>query len=153
MSDKPALKNLVSESYNAMSRPPMFGGIPIMPGVGLVIGGLVSGVAATAALSWKWGLGCVLTFAAALFALRLLCAIDAQYMRRVRFAYRRLRFNARYGKALMLTSAHPNWSQLYGQRFSQQRYAGRQESEAVALSRRRIHDDAGRQQPGQSDPT
>jgi MFS family permease len=144
MSDKSALKDLICESYNGMSRPAMFAGIPIMPMVGLLMGALVGGVCATALLSWHWGLAVVLFFGTGLFALRLMCAIDAQYMRRVRFAWRRIRLNLTYGKALMLTSANPNWSQFYGQRFSQQRYASRKESDAVALPGGRPHGDSGR---------
>lgn len=144
MSEKQALKDLISESYNAMSRPAMLAGIPIMPLVGLVMGGMISGVAATALWSWRWGLAFVLVFAAAIFALRLLCSVDAQYLRRVRFGWRRLRLNFTYGKALMLTSINPNWSQFYGQRFSKQRYAGRKESEAAGLRSGRSDGDPGR---------
>jgi type IV secretory pathway VirB3-like protein len=144
MSDKAALKSLISDSYNGMSRPAMFAGIPIMPMVGLLLGGLLSGVAATSLLSWRWGIGCVLVFIAGLFVLRLLCALDAQYLRRVRFGLRRLRLNVSYGKALMLTSINPNWSQFYGQRFSKQRYASTEEGEAAGLRSGRAHGDTGR---------
>lgn len=144
MSDKAALKSLISDSYNGMSRPAMFAGIPIMPMVGLLLGGLLSGVAATSLLSWRWGVGCVLVFIAGLFVLRLLCALDAQYLRRVRFGLRRLRLNVSYGKALMLTSINPNWSQFYGQRFSKQRYASTEEGKAAGLRSGRAHGDTGR---------
>jgi hypothetical protein len=134
MSDNSALKKLIFESYNGMSRPAMFWSIPIMPMVGMVLGGVVCWGAGTALFNWVWGLIFATPFAAALVALRILCMIDAQYLRRVLFACRRLNLNLRYGRPLLLTPFNPNWSRFYGQRFSQQRYAGGGESASAALS-------------------
>lgn len=122
MSTNDSLKKLMFESYNAMSRPAMQWGIPIMPMVGLLMGGLVSGVAGTALLSWVWGLLFVVPFLGSLAALRFLCAVDAQYPRRLWWSWRRIRLNWRYGKRLLLTSYNPNWSQFYGKRFAQRRF-------------------------------
>lgn len=154
MSDNPTPKapKLMFESYNGMSRPAMYANIPIMPMVGLVMGGLIFGVLGTALLSWVWGLVFVLPFAAALIALRLLCSIDAQYLRRVRFALRRIRLNFKYGRPLLLTPSNPNWSKFYGKRFSQQRYARRSESTVTAVSGGRLHDHPGGEPLSQRDP-
>lgn len=145
MSDNPAPKKqkLMFESYNGMSRPAMFWNIPIMPMVGLLMGGLIAGVLGTALLSWIWGLVFLLPFVGSLIALRLLCSIDGQYLRRVQFACRRIRLNLKYGRPLLLTPFNPNWSKFYGKRFSQQRYVGRRESASTEVSGGRLHDDSG----------
>lgn len=54
----------------------MFWNIPIMPMVGLLMGGLVFGVAATFLLSWVWGLVAASPFLIALIALRVVGLID-----------------------------------------------------------------------------
>lgn len=135
MATSKALKQLVFESYNGMNRPAMFWGIPIMPMVVLFMGGLVLGIGGTALLSWVWGLVFVAPFLITLLALRFLCAMDGQYLRRVRFARRRIALNLRYGKPLLLTPSNPNWSRFYGQRFSQQRYASRGEDPSSEIPR------------------
>ncbi|MGP5367256.1 VirB3 family type IV secretion system protein [Pseudomonas helleri] len=154
MSDSPTPihPKLMFESYNGMSRPAMFLNIPIMPMVGLLMGGLIAGVTGTALLSWIWGLMFLFPFFAALVALRLLCSIDVQYLRRVRFALRRIRLNFKYGRPLLLTPFNPNWSKFYGKRFSQQRYARRSESTTTAVSGGRLHDDPGGEPAGERDP-
>ncbi|RMM20235.1 VirB3 family type IV secretion system protein [Pseudomonas syringae] len=76
MAGNEVLKKEVSPSYNAMSRPAMFWNIPIMPMVGLLMGGLVFGVAATFLLSWVWGLVAASPFLIALIALRVVGLID-----------------------------------------------------------------------------
>ena len=154
MSDNPTPKpqKLMFQSFNGMSRPAMSWNIPIMPMVGLLMGGLIAGVIGTALLSWVWGLVFALPFATALIALRLLCSIDPQYLRRVRFALRRLWLNFKYGRPLLLTPFNPNWSKFYGKRFSQQRYARRSEGASTALSGGRLHDDPGGEPPGERDP-
>jgi MFS family permease len=145
MSENQKTKRLMFESYNGMSRPAMFWNIPIMPMVGLLMGGLIFGVIGTALLSWIWGLVFLFPFAAALIALRLLCSIDGQYLRRVRFACRRMLLNLKYGKPLLLTPFNPTWSQFYGKRFSQTRYASGGEGAAAGVSGRQLHDYSGRQ--------
>ena len=142
MAGNDALKKLKFESYNGMSRPAMFWSIPIMPMVGLLMGGLVCGIAGTVLLSWVWGLIFLAPFLIALIAFRFICLIEAQYLRRVRFAGRRLRLNLTYGKPLLQTPFNPRWSEFYGARFSQTRHAVGGESAAVALSRPRAHGDA-----------
>jgi len=134
MAGNEALKQVICESYNAMSRPAMFWNIPIMPMVGLLMGGLVFGIAATTLLSWVWGLCAAAPFLVVLIALRVVGLIDPQYLRRIRFALRRFKMNRKYGKPLLLTSFNPQWSKFYGARFSQKRYALERESAADALS-------------------
>lgn len=107
MATSKALKQLVFESYNGMNRPAMFWGIPIMPMIVLLMSGLTLGVAGTALLSWIWGLVFVAPFLITLLALRFLCAMDGQYLRRVRFARRRIALNLKYGKPLLLTLRIP----------------------------------------------
>lgn len=144
MAGNEALKKLKFESYNGMSRPAMFWNIPIMPMVGLLMGGLICGIAGTVVLSWVWGLIFLAPFLIALIAFRFICLIDPQYLRRVLFAYRRLRSNLAYGKPLLQTPLNPQWSAFYGERFSQTRHALGSESAATALSRPRTHGDAAR---------
>jgi MFS family permease len=144
MAGNDALKKLKFESYNGMSRPAMFWNIPIMPMVGLLMGGLVCGIAGTFFLSWKWGLSFTVPFLFALIAFRFICLIDAQYMRRVLLAYRRLRLNLTYGKPLLQTPLNPQWSAFYGERYAKKRHAPGSESAATALSRPRTHGDAAR---------
>jgi MFS family permease len=148
MSANEPQKKLIFESYNAMSRPAMQGGIPIMPLVGLLMGGLVCGVAGTALLSWVWGLLFVAPFAGALAALRFFCATDALYPRRLWRSWRRIRLNWKYGKRLLLTPFNPNWSQFYGKRFAQRRFytppdyqghAPRDQSASARVSRSPTH--------------
>jgi hypothetical protein len=117
------------------------------------MGGIIFGVIGTALLSWIWGLVFLLPFAGALVALRLLCSIDGQYLRRVKFAFRRIRLNLKYGKPLLLTPFNPNWSQFYGKRFSQQRYVGGSESASAEVSGGRLHDDTGRESARELNPT
>lgn len=141
MSDK---ERLLFDSYNAMSRPAMQWGIPIMPMIALVMGGLVIFGAVTAIFSWVWGLVIAFPFMVALLALRLITSIDDRYLRRVRFALRRMQLNMKHGKQLLLTPFNPKWSQYYGRRFSQQRYVSRGNGPSDALSRSREHGDASR---------
>ncbi|KPB36881.1 Conjugal transfer protein [Pseudomonas savastanoi pv. phaseolicola] len=77
--------------------------------------------------------------------------IDPQYLRRIRFARRRLWLNLKYGKPLLLTPFNPQWSEFYGARFSHKRYAPGKESAIDALSGPRTHGDTARQSPGESD--
>lgn len=137
-------KRLLFDSYNAMSRPAMHWGIPIMPMIVLFMGGLVSGGAAAAVFSWAWGLAFAFPFLIALLALRLITSIDDRYFRRIRFAFRRMRLNVIHGKQLLLTPFNPKWSQYYGRRFSQQRYVARGDSSPDGVSRSREHGDSSR---------
>jgi len=147
MAANDALKKLIFPSYNGMSRPAMHWNVPIMPLVALLMGALIFGVAATALLSWVWGLTIAGLFLLALVVLRFICLIDAQYLRRVRFAMRRLKLNFTYGKPLLLTSFNPRWSKFYGERFSQTRIAAGSESAGDEVPRTRAHVDTGRQSP------
>ncbi|WP_324729581.1 VirB3 family type IV secretion system protein [Pseudomonas chlororaphis] len=142
MSDK---KKLVFDSYNAMARPAKHWGIPIMPFLGLLMGGVVFGGLATFLLSWKWGLGVVLLFAGALVGLRMITAVDDRYLNRIWFAIRRLLLNLKYGKQLLLTPYNPRWSHYYGRRFSQKRYVGRGNGSSDAISRSSKYGDASRE--------
>lgn len=134
-------EKLLFDSYNAMSRPAMHWGIPIMPMIGLVMAALVSFGAGASLLSWVWGLVFAVPSLGALVALRFMSSIDDRYLRRVRFALRRLRLNLIYGKHLLLTPFNPKWSLYYGRRFAQQRYAARGDGASDALSRARTHGD------------
>jgi type IV secretory pathway VirB3-like protein len=149
MSDK---KKLLFDSYNAMSRPAIYFGIPIMPMIVLLIGSMVGFGAATALFSWVWGLVIACPFWIALLALRLITSVDDRYFRRVRFASRRLWFNLKYGKQLLLTPFNPKWSQYYGRRFSQQRYVTRDSSSSDGLSRSRKHGVSSGESSSESDP-
>lgn len=144
MAGNEALKQLTFESYNGMSRPAMFWSIPIMPMVGLLMGGLVCGIAATTLLSWVWGLIAAAPFLIALIALRVVGLIDPQYLRRIRFGLRRLKLGLSYGKPLLLTPFNPQWSEFYGARFSQKRYAPGSEGAAATVPGPRTHGDPAR---------
>lgn len=125
MASNAALKKLVFQSYNGMSRPPMFMNMPIMPMVGLLMSALIAGIAGTALLSWIWGLSFAGVFLVALVILQVICKIDPQYTRRVRLGCRRLKRNFEHGKPLLLTPYNANWSKFYGRRFAQVRYSRR----------------------------
>lgn len=153
MSGNNELKKLIFESYNGMSRPAMFWSIPIMPMIGLLMGGVFSGIAGVSLLSWVWGLAFLFPFLAALVVLHFLCAIDGQYLRRVRFAGRRLKLNLKYGKPLLLTPFNPHWSEFYGSRFSQKRYATGSESADHAVRGARQYDHLAGQPPGEPGPS
>lgn len=137
-------KKVLFESYNAMSRPAMFFEIPIMPMLGLLLGGIVTFGSITALLGWVWGLAFSFPFLAALLALRIMSSIDPRYMTRVWFAIRRLILNLKYGKHLLLTSFNPRWSKYYGRRFSQKRYVSGGDGSADEVSRPPQHGDASR---------
>ncbi|MDP4987942.1 MAG: VirB3 family type IV secretion system protein [Porticoccaceae bacterium] len=109
-------------SYNAMSRPAMWWGMPIMPMIGLFLSGILSFVITALVLSFIWGVVIALPFLVALCALRLMTAIDDRYIRRMWFALRRLRLNRKYGKQLLLTPINSMWTKYYAARFSQQRF-------------------------------
>ena len=130
MASNAALKKLIFQSYNGMSRPPMFMNIPIMPMVGLLMAALITGIAGTALLSWKWGVSFAVVFLSVLVALQVMCKIDPQYTRRVRFGWRRLRRNFKHGKPLLLTPYNADWSKFYGRRFAQVRHSRRDDSSA-----------------------
>lgn len=144
MAANDALKQLIFPSYNGMSRPAMFWNIPIMPLVGLLMGALIFGIAGTALLSWVWGLSFAGLFLSVLVALRFMCLIDPQYLRRVRFVLRRLKLNLKFGKPLLLTSFNPRWSHFYAERFSQTRIAARSEGAGNEVPRARAHGDVAR---------
>lgn len=118
----PEEKPLLFDSYNAMSRPATHWGIPIMPMLCLVMSALTAFGVGAAVISWVWGLAFAFPFLLALLALRLITSIDDRYLRRIRFALRRIRRNLKFGKNLLLTPYNPKWSHYYGRRFSQKRY-------------------------------
>lgn len=129
-------------SYNAMSRPAMFWGMPIMPMIGLFLAGILAFVVAASVLSFIWGLVFCFPFVVCLVGLRFMTSIDDRYTRRMWFALRRVRLNLKYGKQLMLTPYNSMWSKHYAKRFSQQRFiAGSQEGSANGISRSRTHGD------------
>ncbi|AGN33479.1 conjugal transfer protein, VirB3 family (plasmid) [Pseudomonas fluorescens A506] len=137
-------KKVLFESYNAMSRPAMWFEIPIMPMIGLLLGGIVTFGSMTVLLNWVWGLACTFPFLAALLALRFMSSIDPRYTTRVWFAIRRLILNMKYGKHLLLTSFNPKWSQYYGRRFSQKRYVGGGDGASDEISRSSKHGHSAR---------
>jgi uncharacterized protein (DUF58 family) len=127
-------KKLTFDSYNALNRPAMFWGIPIMPMIGLLTLGLLSAGIAATLLPWWWGVVFAFPFAAALTALRFITSIDNRFLRRLWFMARRLRRNWKYGRQLLLTPVNPNWNKFYGKRFARQRYAARGKSTSAGLS-------------------
>lgn len=141
MADK---KKLLFDSYNAMSRPAMQWGIPVMPMMGLLMGGLCGFGIGAALISWGWGVIFAFPFVVGLLALRLITAVDDRYFRRVRFAVQRIRLNFTYGKQLLLTPFNPKWSHYYGRRFSQKRYAAGGACASDGLSRSRTHGEPSR---------
>ncbi|WP_375122158.1 VirB3 family type IV secretion system protein [Pseudomonas sp. LW8] len=136
------IKKLIFESYNAMSRPAKYWGIPIMPLLGLLMATAVSFIVGMVILSWIWGLVFAFPFVVAMIALRLISSIDDRYFRRVRFAIRRIRLNFKYGKRLLLTSFNPKWSQYYARRFAEKRYVSGGFRPSNAISRTRKHGDS-----------
>lgn len=148
MSEK---KKVLYESYNAMARPALFWGIPILPMLALFSLGLICGVVGATIFSFIWGLVFALPFVIALIALRLMTSIDDRYIRRMGFMLRRIWLNLKYGKQLLLTPYNPNWSQFYGKRFSQQHNASRGKGAVDGLSRSRAHGHAARAQVTESD--
>ncbi|WP_080593291.1 VirB3 family type IV secretion system protein [Pseudomonas fluorescens] len=132
-------EKLIFESYNAMSRPAMYWGIPIMPMLGLLMGAVLSFIVGMATLSWVWGLVFAFPFVVGLLALRLITSVDDRYFRRVRFALRRLLLNLKHGKRLLLTSFNPKWSQYYGRRFAEKRYLSGRVRAANEIPRSRKH--------------
>nr|UVN17874.1 hypothetical protein pPsy0479a_00042 [Pseudomonas syringae] len=83
------------------------------------------------------GLVAASPFLIALIALRVVGLIDPQYLRRIRFARRRLWLNLKYGKPLLLTPFNPQWNEFYGARFSHKRYAPEKK---VPLMRYPVHE-------------
>ncbi|WP_434598655.1 VirB3 family type IV secretion system protein (plasmid) [Pseudomonas sp. R4-76] len=135
-------KKLVFPSYNAMSRPAMWAGIPIMPLVGLFLGGVIAFIAMMTVFSLVWGIVAATPFAVALCALRIMTSIDDRYTRRVRYSIHRFWLNMKYGRQLLLTPYSPLWSQSYGKRISQQRFIpGTTQSSADGVSSSPAHAD------------
>lgn len=122
----------------------MWGGMPIMPLVGLFLSALVFGVITAIAISALWGLAVATPFLSALAALRFFCEKDYNYPRRIWFGFKRLLMNRKFGKELLLTPHNPNWSSIYGKRYAQQRYATGKISTDNAISRRASHGDVNR---------
>ncbi|MCS4315582.1 type IV secretory pathway VirB3-like protein [Pseudomonas sp. BIGb0381] len=138
-------KVLLYPSYNAMSRPAMFWGVPIMPLVGLFLAAVIVFVITFTLLSFVWALVALLPFVIAVCGLRIMTSIDDRYIRRVLFSVHRLWLNLKHGKQLLLTPYSPLWSQYYGKRFSQQRFiAGAVKSPVDVLSGPRTHGDSER---------
>lgn len=133
MAGNKRLQEMRFESFNGMSRPAMWWSIPIMPLVGLLMAALITGIAGTVLLSWIWGLIFAVPFLCSIVALRFICLVDHNYLRRIKFGWRRIKLNRTYGRPLLLTTINPSWSKDYAQRFSQQRYASRNEGSAAAI--------------------
>ncbi|WP_081036964.1 VirB3 family type IV secretion system protein [Pseudomonas corrugata] len=145
MSQEEEKKVLLYPSYNAMSRPAMFWGIPIMPLVGLFLAAVIVFVITATLLSFIWALASLLPFVVAVCGLRIMTSIDDRYVRRVRFSVHRLWLNFKHGRQLLLTPYSPLWSQYYGKRFSRQRFiTGTIKSSADGVSRSRTHGDSER---------
>ncbi|PUA41510.1 conjugal transfer protein [Pseudomonas protegens] len=110
-------KKWLFPSYNAMSRPAMFMGIPILPFVGLVVATVAVGGLGYWLVKW-WMLLLVSPFVMALIGFAVASSFDDRYMRRVLFALRRYRRNLTYGRGLRLTPINRQWSVLYGKRYA-----------------------------------
>lgn len=135
MAGNKKLQAMRFESYNGMSRPAMWWSIPIMPLIGLLMAALLTGIAGTVIFSWVWGIAFAFVFLSAIIALRFICLVDHNYLRRIRFGWRRIKLNQKYGRGLLLTSVNPSWSKDYAQRFAQQSTTARNKGSSAALSR------------------
>lgn len=122
-------------TWNGKDRPAMWWGVPIMPLVGLILGGLLAFGFGTGVFNvWIGGLFAV-PFIFTLCAFYYVSAIDDRYMRRVQFAVRRLLLSARYGRGLMIAPQNPKWSQHYVKRFALRRYVARSDDPTARVSR------------------
>lgn len=128
-------EELLFPSYNAMSRPATFMGIPILPFVGIAVALLVVGGGGFVLLPWWGALLLILPLFLALVGFAVVSSIDARYMRRVIFAVRRFFSNLKYGRGLRLAPINPLWSVFYGKRFAHRRYASGSEGSADEVSR------------------
>ncbi|HBP4890403.1 TPA: conjugal transfer protein [Pseudomonas aeruginosa] len=116
-------EQLLFPSYNAMSRPAMFMGIPILPFVGIAVALLVVGGIGFLLLPWWGALLLILPLLLVLVGFAVMSSIDSRYIRRVIFAVRRFGSNLKYGRGLRLAPINPLWSVFYGKRFAHRRYA------------------------------
>ncbi|WP_440057911.1 VirB3 family type IV secretion system protein [Pseudomonas fragariae (ex Marin et al. 2024)] len=151
MAGNKKLQAMRFESFNGMSRPAMWWSVPIMPLVGLLMAALITGIAGTVVFSWIWGLVFAVPFLSAIIALRFICLVDQNYLRRIRFGWRRIKLNRKYGRPLLLTTINPSWSKDYAQRFSQLRYAARRKGAAAQVLRSSKYGDNVRKSPAKSD--
>ncbi|KAF1042240.1 VirB3 family type IV secretion system protein [Xylophilus sp.] len=116
-------EELLFPSYNAMSRPAMFLGVPLLPFVGIAVALLVVGGGGFALLPWWGALLLMSPLLLALVGFAVVSSFDARYMRRVIFAVRRFFLNLKYGRGLRLAPINPLWSVFYGKRYAHCRYA------------------------------
>lgn len=115
-------EDLEFESYNGMSRVPLYWGVPVFPLLLCFVGTLLSaGVGIT--LFGVWGGLLTLFFIIPGIALRIVCEKDDKYMRRLGFMVRRLRLNMKYGKSLFVSPQNPKWSSYYGRRYAKVRFS------------------------------
>ncbi|HDQ4465205.1 TPA: VirB3 family type IV secretion system protein [Pseudomonas aeruginosa] len=128
-------EQMLFPSYNAMSRPAMFLGVPILPFVGIAVALLVVGGVGFALLPWWGALLLMSPLLLTLVGFAVVSSFDARYMRRVIFAVRRLFLNFRYGRGLRLAPINPLWSVFYGKRFAHRRYASGDQGAADEVSR------------------
>lgn len=141
--EKEKKNELVFESYNAMSRPAAWAGVPIMPLVGLMFGAMIFGVGLWVITgSILWGLVAAFPFFIAIIALRIMTNIDDRYVRRVIFGIRRIRLSMTYGRELLFTPSNPMWSNFYGRRYAEKRFTLRKVYQRDALSGSREHGDS-----------
>lgn len=123
------------KTWNGMDRPANFRGVPIMPLVGLLVGGLFT-TGLTLAILGPWGGLAIVPFLLIAFAFYFVSSIDDRFMRRVVFATRRFMLSTRFGKGLIVTPQNPRWSHFYGKRFALCRHVTRGDDTADGASRR-----------------
>ncbi|PCM96093.1 conjugal transfer protein [Pseudomonas aeruginosa] len=128
-------EELLFPSYNAMSRPATFLGVPILPFVGIAVALLVVGTVGFLLFPWWGALLLASPLFLALVGFSVVSSFDARYMRRIVYAMRRFSLNLRYGRGVCLTPINPLWSVFYGKRFAQRRHAGGSFGSADEISR------------------
>lgn len=104
-------------TFNGMSRPAQYWGVPIFPFAGVALASLIVGGVGIFLFSW-WGLGGLLPGGSALLAMRFMCNHDGKALSRLGYVRRRWKLNASTGKSLFLSPYNPKWSAFYGKRYA-----------------------------------
>lgn len=103
------------ESFGGMNRVAMKWGVPYLLLLLLAFLILVSLAAGVYLLGW-FGLLFPLPFVGTLFGIKILCSLDDQALRRLRFTMRRRSLNKVYGRHLLFTPRNPEWSKKNARR-------------------------------------
>lgn len=103
------------ESFGGMNRVAMKWGVPYLLLLGLMFLIVVSLAAGVYLFRW-FGLLFPLPFVGMLFGVKILCSLDDQALRRLRFTLRRRSLNRAYGRHLLFTPRNPEWSKKNARR-------------------------------------